>query len=123
MADNEKKELLIALDQSKQARLRAWNALQRLRNVLNHAGQDLKQAAQNTFVSEGTILEQSIRNALDQRNTALRELAAAARSVDQAAFKTQADYAQPHQALIEALEKAERFATPKTQVHSQSTDF
>lgn len=105
----DRKTLQLAIDRSRQARLRAWAALQKLRTVLTQAGYQLKQPAQKSFIEEGKILERAIRKAISEREETLRDLIIAARSVDQSAFKENSNFAQAHQALLKALDKADRF--------------
>jgi hypothetical protein len=50
-----------------------------------------------------------LRKALSQRDEALRDLAAAARWVDRSAFGKEDGFAQAHQALLKALDKASAF--------------
>jgi hypothetical protein len=101
--------LKLELERSKIARLRAWAALGELRTVLTAAGQELPKAREKSFVLEGEILERALKKALADREEALRELAAAARSVDRAAFKDEANFGPTHEALLKALDKAARF--------------
>ena len=54
------------------------------------------------------ILERGLKLALAETDEALRELATAARWVDRSAFEEGASFAQAHQALLKALEKAGR---------------
>ena len=94
---------------SNAARLRAWAVLEGLRAILTGAGQELRKPSQKSFVKEGEILERGLKRALADREEALRELAAAARWVDRAAFQEQSNFGQAHQALLKALEKASAF--------------
>jgi hypothetical protein len=50
-----------------------------------------------------------LRKALKDRDEALRELATAARWVDRSAFGKEEGFAQAHQTLLKALEKAGDF--------------
>lgn len=109
VGDDEKKALLLALDRSREARLRAWAVLEGLRAILNRAGQELEKPAKKSFVEEGRILERGLQKALAERDEALRELAGAARWVDRAAFKEEANFGPAHQALLKALDKAVNF--------------
>jgi hypothetical protein len=54
-------------------------------------------------------LERGLRRVLAEREEAQRELVTAARWVDRAAFKEEANFEQAHQALLKALDKALRF--------------
>src|SRR5258707_1068506 len=58
------------------------------------------------------ILERGLKLALAERDEALRELATATDWVDRSAFKVGASFAQAHQALLKALEKAGRCLAP-----------
>ena len=103
-------ELLDELESSKQSRLRAWAVLQRLRAVLSELGNVvIDPPAKKTFDVEGAILERTIKKCLSDRETALRELAAAARRVDKAAFGHEGDFGQAHQALLKALDRVDDF--------------
>jgi hypothetical protein len=101
--------LLADLERSRAARLRAWAVLGELRAILTGAGQELPKASEKSFVKEGEILERGLRRALAERDEALKELATAARWVDRAAFKEEANFGQAHQALLKALDKASQF--------------
>jgi hypothetical protein len=70
----------------------------------------VKELWEPAFVKEGEILDRGLKRALAERDEALRELATAARWVDRSAFKQEAGFARAHEALLKALEKAERFA-------------
>jgi hypothetical protein len=50
-----------------------------------------------------------MKRALAGRDEALLDLATAARWVDRAAFKEEANFGQTHQALLKALDKAAQF--------------
>ena len=55
-------DLLDELEASKQSRLRAWSALQRLRMVLSEMGSvAIPPPAQKTFDAEGEVLENALR--------------------------------------------------------------
>ena len=56
--------------------------------------------AKRTFDAEGAILKQVLSDCLRDRHTALAQLADAARGVDQAAFGSDTDFPQAHQALL-----------------------
>ena len=101
--------LLADLERSRTARLRAWAVLEELRTILAAAGQELQKPSEKSFVKEGEILERGLKRALAEREEALKELATAARWVDRAAFKEEANFGQAHQALLAALDKAARF--------------
>src|SRR5690242_10336671 len=97
-------ELFDELESSKQSRLRAWAVLQRFRAILCDLGNvTIDRPAKKTFDTEGAILERTLKKCLSDRDTALKELADAARRVDKAAFGHQGDFGQAHQALLKAL--------------------
>ena len=103
-------ELLDELESSKQSRLRAWAVLQRLRAVLCDLGNvTIDPPHKKTFDTEGAILEQALKKCLFDRETALKDLADAARRVDKAAFGHHGDFGQAHQALLKALDRAADF--------------
>ena len=72
-------------------------------------GLDLPKTAERSFVKEGAILERGLKRAFAEREEALRELAAAVRWVDRSAFGKEEGFAQAHQALLKALDKASVF--------------
>jgi hypothetical protein len=107
-------ELLERLEASRQSRLRAWEALQRLRAVLTeHGGRDIPQPARKTFDREGQILEINLKEALDDRNRALRDLCNAVRRYQKALLDD--SKAEPRngaqQAVLKALRRAEDLAS------------
>jgi hypothetical protein len=103
-------DLLDELEASKQARLRAWAVLQRIRALLCDLGNiAIDPPPKKTFDVEGGILEQALTKCLRDRSVALEELADAARRVDKAAFGHQGDFGQAHQALLKALDRAADF--------------
>ncbi len=103
-------DLLDELEASKQARLRAWAVLQRIRALLCDLGKvTIDPPPKKTFDLEGAILEQALTKCLHDRSVALEELADAARRVDKAAFGHQGDFGQAHQALLKALDRAADF--------------
>jgi hypothetical protein len=88
--------------------LRAWEILQELRAVLTDLGNSkIKSPSKKTFDAEGTILKKALVDCLRERHAALAQLADAAKRVDQAAFGSDADFPQAHQALLKALDRAE----------------
>ncbi|HTD14341.1 MAG TPA: hypothetical protein VK673_04145 [Chthoniobacterales bacterium] len=109
VSESEIKALKVQLERSKAARLRAWSVLQGLRDTLQAAGVIIPPPAEKSFAREGEFLERALKKALLDREEALRDLARAARWVDRSAFGQQSDFAQAHQALLVALEKAGRF--------------
>ncbi len=103
-------ELKKALEQSKQARLRAWEVLQQLRATMAELGLgDIAKSAHKSFEKEGQAIEKALRKAFSDRTAALRELADAARRVDHASFGDRNNFGPSHQALLKALDNAERF--------------
>jgi len=103
-------DLLDELEASKQARLRAWAVLQRLRAILGdltHAA--IETPSKKTFEAEGACLERALTKCLFDREAALKELADAARRVDKAAFGNRGDFGAAHQALLKALDRAGDF--------------
>src|SRR4030088_115400 len=98
--------LQFQLKRSRAARLRAWAVLVELRAILTGAGQELAKPAEKSFEKQREILERGLRKARKDRDEALRELATAARWVDRSAFGKKEGFAQAHQTLLKALEKA-----------------
>lgn len=103
-------ELLERLEASRQSRLRAWEALQRLRAVLaEHGRRDIPRPARRTFDREGQILEVNLKEALEDRNRALRDLCKAIRRLQTTLLDDSKlehrDAAQ--QAVLKALHRAE----------------
>jgi hypothetical protein len=74
--------LRLELERSKAARLRAWSVLQGLREILQAAGIIIPPPAQKSFATEGKFLERAFKQALSEREEALRGLVKAARWVD-----------------------------------------
>ena len=105
----DERALQLEVERSRAARLRAWAVLVELRAILTGAGQDLAKPAEKSFEKEGEILERALRKALKDRDEALRELATAARWVDRSAFGKEEGFAQAHQGILKALEKASDF--------------
>ena len=103
-------DLLDELEASKQARLRAWAVLQRLRALLCDLGNfTIDPPSKRTFDAEGAILEQALKKCLSDREAALKDLANAAKRVDKAAFGQQGDFGPAHKALLKALHRAADF--------------
>jgi hypothetical protein len=109
VSESEIRALKVQVERSKAARLRAWSVLQGLRDTLQGAGVIIAPSAEKSFAREGQFLERALKKALLDREDALRDLAKAARWIDRSAFGKQSDFAQAHQALLVALEKAGRF--------------
>jgi hypothetical protein len=102
--------LLDELEASKQSRLRAWNALQRLRSVLSEmANVAVPAPAQKTFEAEGEILENALTKSLHLRNEAIKSLCSSVRRFRDATIKVECKSDYPHalQALWKALDRAE----------------
>jgi hypothetical protein len=103
-------QLLDELEVSKQARLRAWEVLQRFRAILCDLGHvAIEPPPKKTFEAEGACLERALTKCLSDREAALKELADAARRVDKAAFGNRGDFGAAHQALLKALDRAGDF--------------
>ena len=103
-------DLLDELEASKQSRLRAWNALQRLRLVLSEVGNvAIPTPTQKTFEAEGEILEHALTKSLHLRNEAIKSLCSSVRRFRDAAIKEECKSDYPHalQALWKALDRAE----------------
>jgi hypothetical protein len=103
-------DLLEELEASKQSRLRAWNALQRLRLVLSEVGNvAIPTATQKTFEAEGEILEHALTKSFRIRNEAIKSLCSSVRRFRDATIKEECKSDYPHalQALWKALDRAE----------------
>jgi len=98
------------LEASKQSRLRAWNALQRIRALLSDLGKtEIAPAAQKTFDAEGEILEHALTKSLHLQNESIKSLCSSVRRFPDATIKEEckADYPHAPQALWKALDRAE----------------
>jgi hypothetical protein len=103
-------DLLDELEASKQSRLRAWNALQRLRSVLSEMGNvAIPAPTQKTFEAEGEILENVLTKSFRIRNEAIKSLCSSVRRFRDATIKEECKRDYPHalQALWKALDQAE----------------
>jgi hypothetical protein len=103
-------DLLDELEASKQSRLRAWNALQRLRLVLSEVGNvAIPTPTQKTFEAEGEILEHALTKSFRIRNEAIKSLCSSVRRFRDATIKEECKSDYPHalQALWKALDRAE----------------
>ena len=103
-------DLLDELEASKQSRLRAWNALQRIRALLSDLGKtEIPPPAQKTFDAEGEILEHALTKSLRIRNEAIKSLCSSVRRFRDATIKEECKSDYPHalQALWKALDRAE----------------
>ena len=103
-------DLLDELEASKQSRLRAWNALQRVRSVLSEMGNvSIPAPTQKTFEAEGEILENVLTKSFRIRNEAIKSLCSSVRRFRDATIKEECKSDYPHalQALSKALDRAE----------------
>ena len=81
-------DLLDELEASKQSRLRAWNALQRLRSLLSEMGNvAIPPPAQKAFDAEGEILEHALTKSFRIRNEPIKSLCSSVRRFRDAAIK------------------------------------
>lgn len=106
---SEPERLYRELERSREARLRAWSALQAIREILAGAGVEVQKPAQKSFLREGEILSRALRKTLSERDAVLRELAEAARWVDKSSFGNDPNFPQAHQALLKALDRAAQY--------------
>ena len=103
-------DLLDELEASKQSRLRAWNALQRLRSILSEVGNvAIPTPTQKTFEAEGEILEHALTKSFRIRNEAIKSLCSSVRRFRDATIKEECKSDYPHalQALWKALDRTE----------------
>src|SRR3981081_3791079 len=102
-------DLLDELEESKQSRLRAWDALQKIRATLSDLGNiAIAPPKRKTFEDEGALLDKTLARALRSRNTALKELVTALRELDKAALGPDKSLVGPaHQAALKALGNAQ----------------
>jgi hypothetical protein len=103
-------DLVDELEASKQSRLRAWNALQRLRSVLSEVGNvAIPAPAQKTFDAEGELLEHALTKSFRIRNEAMKSLCSSVRRFRDATIKEdcKSDYPHALQALWKALDRAQ----------------
>jgi hypothetical protein len=101
--------LQLQLERSRAARLRAWTVLVELRAILTGAGQELAKPAEKSFEKEGEILERALRKALKDRDEGVAGVGHGGALGDRSAFGKEEGFAQAHQALLKALEKAGDF--------------
>jgi hypothetical protein len=105
--------LLDELEASRASRKRAWDNLQAIRWVLKDcAGIELPTAERRTIDLEGRLVEDGVRKALTQRQTALANLVEAVRQYRFLAEKQPltlqgSEYAKAVQRLSAAFERAE----------------
>jgi hypothetical protein len=72
-------EILEELETSKQSRLRAWEALQKIRATISDLGAvAIGPPKRKTFEDEGALLDKTLTKALRGRNEALKSLVKAA---------------------------------------------
>jgi hypothetical protein len=103
-------DLLDELEASKRSRVRAWNAMQRLRSILSEMGSvPIPPPASKTFDAEGEILEQALTKSFRIRNEVIKSLCSSVRRFRDATVKEDCKRDYPHalQALWKALDRAE----------------
>jgi hypothetical protein len=102
-------DLIKEFEESKQSRIRAWDALQKIPATLS----DLDNVAiappkRKTFEDEGALLDRTLAKALRERNKAIKELMVAAKELDKAVLGSDKTMIGPaHQAMPKALGNAE----------------
>lgn len=102
--------LLDELDRNRQARRRAWLALQGIRQRLEHwNGDKIPEPVARSFDGEGATLAIFIDRLITERQTALEELCRAIRRFQVTVFDDSRsdDRAGAHQAVLRALDRAE----------------
>ena len=99
------------LESSRQSRLRAWDALQKIRATLSDlAGIAIPPPPRKTFDAEGKLLNDKLRRALQERNAALKNLYDAAKKFEpylQHSDLRGSEYAHALQDLKKALGQAD----------------
>jgi hypothetical protein len=102
-------DLIAELDENRQSRLRAWEALQKIRATISDLGNiAIAPAKRKTFEDEGALLDRTLAKALRSRNGALKELIAALRELDKAALSAdKSSVGRAQQAALKALAQAE----------------
>jgi len=98
------------LERNRQARRRAWLALQGVRQRLEHwNGDKIPEPAARSFDGEGATLAIFIDRLITERQAALEELCRAIRRFQATVFDDSQgnDRAGAHQAVLKALERAE----------------
>jgi hypothetical protein len=106
--------LLDELERNRQARRRAWLALQGIRQRLEHwNGEKLPEPVARSFDGEGATLAIFIDQLITERQTALEELCRAIRRFQATVFDDSQlnDRAGAHQAVLKALDRAEGLLT------------
>ncbi len=105
-------DLLDELEASKQSRLRAWNALQRIRALLSDLGKtELPRPASRTIDLEGRLVKDGVRKALKDKRNAVTDLVQGHSRVSKIyrsiAHFTRMDYAHAVQELNKAIDRAQ----------------
>ena len=104
------------LEFSRQSRLRAWEALQKIRATLSDlAGIAIAPPSRKTFDAEGKLLNDTLRRSLQERNAALRNLYSAAKRFEpylQHSDLRGSEYAHALQDLKKALGQAGQLTDP-----------
>jgi hypothetical protein len=106
--------LLDELERNRQARRRAWLALQGIRQRLEHRnGEKIPEPVARSFDGEGATLAIFIDQLITERETALEELCRAIRRFQATVFDDSQlnDRAGAHQAVLKALDRAEALIT------------
>ena len=106
--------MLDELERNRQARRRAWLALQGIRQRLEHwNGERIPEPVARSFDGEGATLAIFIDQLVMQRETALEELCRAIRRFQATVFDDSQlnDRAGAHQAVLKALDRAEGLIT------------
>jgi hypothetical protein len=102
--------LLDELERNRQARKRAWLALQGIRQRLEHwNGEKIPEPVARSFDAEGATLAIFIDRLITERQTALEELCRAIRRFQATVFDDSqlGDRAGAHQAVLKALDRVE----------------
>jgi hypothetical protein len=104
------------LESSRQSRLRAWEALQKIRATLSDlTGLAIPPPSRKTFDAEGKLLDDTLRRALQKRNAALGNLRRAVKKFEPYLQHTDlrgSEYAHALQDLKKALGQAEDLLQP-----------
>ena len=104
------------LESSRQSRLRAWEALQKIRATLSDlAGIAIPAASRKTFDAEGKLLNDTLRRTLQERNATLCNLCRAVKKFQpylQHSDLRGSEYAHALQDLKKALGQAEDLLQP-----------
>jgi hypothetical protein len=102
-------DLIKEFEESKQSRIRAWDALQKIRATIGALGNvAIAAPKRKTFEEEGALLDRTLAKALRLRNIALKEMVTALRELDKAALSADKSLVGPaHKAALKALGDAE----------------